>query len=175
MRARPVFLVLFLLASLAGAAGDVDVTDTRLLAEPAASARHIAFAYDGDVWVASLDGGEVRRLTTAPGEERRPRFSPDGELLAFSGEYDGNVDVFVVPVAGGVPRRLTWHPDDDEVECFTPDGNRVLFRSPRPRARVFLSGPPIVSRSWTAICPVERPNRCCELLVDPRQTTRALA
>src|SRR5262249_16520190 len=60
-----------------------------------------------------------------------PAFSPDGVLVAFTGEYDGNPDVYVVPAAGGTPRRLTFHPGDDVVVGWTPDGKSVLFRSSR--------------------------------------------
>jgi len=117
---------------LGGAAGlAIDLEDTRLLAQPAVSARHVAFVYAGDVWIVGVEGGAARRLTSHPGEESRPRFSPDGRLLAFSAEYEGNTDVYVVPVEGGVPRRLTWHPGEDLVQGFTPDGARVLFTSPR--------------------------------------------
>lgn len=109
----------------------IDLEDTRLLAQPAASAHHVAFVYAGDIWIVGLEGGPARRLTSHPGEESRPRFSPDGRLLAFSAEYEGNTDVYVVPVEGGVPRRLTWHPGEDLVQGFTADGARVLFTSPR--------------------------------------------
>ncbi|HVR29536.1 MAG TPA: hypothetical protein VMS86_08370, partial [Thermoanaerobaculia bacterium] len=114
----------------------VDVHDTRLLAQPAMSSTQVAFAYDGDIWIADLGGAceasrIARRITSHEGYESRPRFSPDGTLVAFSGEYDGNVDVYVMPVAGGSPRRLTWHPGPDLVEGFTPDGAAVLFTSPR--------------------------------------------
>jgi tricorn protease len=74
-------------------------------------------------------GGIARRLTTHPGTETFPRFSPDGKWIAFSGEYDGNQDVFVVPAEGGEPRRLTWHPGPDQVVGWTPDGAKVLYRS----------------------------------------------
>ena len=102
-----------------------------MLSQPALSARQIAFIYAGDLYVCDLDGHNVRRLTSDEGIERSPAFSPDGTQLAFSAEYDGNVDVYVVPVAGGVPRRLTWHPGADVVQGFTPDGTQVLFTSPR--------------------------------------------
>ena len=109
----------------------VDIHDTRLVSDPAVSADRIAFAYANDLWVANLDGSGVRRLTSHPGVESRPRFSPDGRWIAFAGEYDGNTDVFVVATEGGVPQRLTWHPGEDLPQDFTPDGKSVLFTSPR--------------------------------------------
>jgi len=102
-----------------------------LFREPALSRTHIVFHYAGDLWIVGREGGTARRLTTGPGQETNPYFSPDGRWIAFTGEYDGNVDVFVVPAAGGVPKRLTWHPAQDEVVGWTRDGGRVLFRSPR--------------------------------------------
>ncbi|HUP46736.1 MAG TPA: peptidase S41, partial [Thermoanaerobaculia bacterium] len=111
--------------------GAADIYDTRLLTDPAISADRIAFAYANDLWVASLDGSGARRLTSHPGVEHMPRFSPDGKWIAFAGEYDGNTDVFVVPATGGVPQRLTWHPGVDLPQGFTPDSSAVLFTSPR--------------------------------------------
>jgi tricorn protease len=105
--------------------------DTRLLAQPATNGTHVAFVYADDLWVARADGTDVRRLTTDDGIESNPAFSPDGKLLAFSAQYDGNTDVFVVPAEGGVPKRLTWHPGADTVQGFTADGKKVLFTSGR--------------------------------------------
>ena len=102
-----------------------------LLRRPAVSRTQIAFTYAGDLWVASRDGGDAHRLTTGVGIETDPVFSPDGSLIAFTGEYDGNRDVYVVPTEGGVPHRLTYHPGADRVLGWTPDGKSILFRSPR--------------------------------------------
>jgi tricorn protease len=124
---RSVTLVV-LLASWSGAALAVDSQDTLLLAQPDISARNIAFVYDGDVWIANRDGSGAYRLTTAEGEESVPHFSPDGASIAFSGNYDGNIDVYVVPIAGGSPKRLTWHSANDFVEGFD-DRGRVVFSS----------------------------------------------
>jgi tricorn protease len=116
--------------------------ETRLLRQPDVSAVQIAFVYADDIWIVGRDGGEARRLTTFPGAETNPRFSPDGRLVAFTGEYDGNADVYVVGVDGGEPRRLTWHPGDDVVRGWTVDGRRVLFASgrdcvPRPEPKLW--------------------------------------
>ncbi|MBN1567863.1 MAG: PD40 domain-containing protein [Acidobacteria bacterium] len=111
--------------------GVVNLNDTRLLAQPAISRAHIAFVYAGDLWIAGRNGTEVRRLTSDDGVESDPAFSPDGKLIAFSAQYDGNTDVYIVPVEGGSPKRLTWHPGADTVQGFAPDGASVLFTSSR--------------------------------------------
>ncbi len=123
---------LFAVACLAAvgppvAAGD----DTRLLSMPAISAKAIAFVYGEDLWTADTDGKNPRRLTSDLGVESNPVFSPDGSLLAFSAQYDGNTDAYTMPAAGGSPTRLTSHPAADVVRGFTPDGRAVLFASNR--------------------------------------------
>jgi tricorn protease len=102
-----------------------------LFRSPALGATRIVFSYAGDLWSVPREGGEAVRLTTGPGIEANPVFSPDGSDVAFSGEYEGNVDVYVVSVGGGVPRRLTYHPGTDVPVAWTPDGNSILFRSNR--------------------------------------------
>ena len=76
----------------------------------------------------SATGGAALRLTTADGEERFPKFSPDGKSIAFTGEYDGNSDVYVLPTTGGEPLRLTYQPLSDQVVGWTPDG-KIIYRS----------------------------------------------
>src|SRR5215831_17130638 len=95
------------------------------------SQTQIVFSYAGDLWSVPRDGGEARRLTTGAGTETNPIFSPDGEEIAFQGEYDGNVDVYAMPAAGGNPRRLTYHPAADVPVAWTPDGKSVMFYSSR--------------------------------------------
>lgn len=101
------------------------------LQSPALSRTQIAFTYAGDVWIVDREGGDARQLTTGAGVETEAAFSPDGQWVAFTGQYDGNWDVYIVPAAGGVPKRLTWHPARDRVEGWTLDGRQVLFRSNR--------------------------------------------
>jgi len=109
---------------------------TRLLRYADISKDRVVFAYAGDLWIASRQGGDARRLTSHVGDEIFPKFSPDGRWIAFTGEYDGNPDVYVVSAEGGEPKRLTFHPSNDIVLGWTPDGKDILFRADR------TGGPP---------------------------------
>ncbi|HEX8117382.1 MAG TPA: hypothetical protein VF521_08920, partial [Pyrinomonadaceae bacterium] len=124
-------LVAILVALSAAGAALAQAPKPQLLQSPTLSRTHIAFAYGGDLWTVPREGGDAARLTTGVGVEARPYFSPDGEWLAFTGEYDGNFDVYVVAASGGVPRRLTYHPGADVAQGWTKDGRGILFRSGR--------------------------------------------
>src|ERR1700683_4957158 len=103
----------------------------KLLRPPTYSKGRVAFSYLGDIWVARENGTDIQRLTDNKARDIYPRFSPDGSLIAFSSNREGNYDVFVVPVAGGKPKQLTFHSADDNVVGWTPDGKKVIFTSAR--------------------------------------------
>ena len=109
--------------------------DARMLRQPAVSKTQIAFVYAGDIWTVPRTGGTAVRLSSPRGEESFPRFSPDGTRIAYSADYDGNIDVHVVPSAGGLALRLTHHPMPDRVIGWSVDGRRVLFASSRESGR----------------------------------------
>ncbi len=130
MRLRTlVAFVLFALVAILLQPATAQSNPPLLLRFPTVSQTQIVFNYGGNLWIVSRDGGDARRLTSGVGEETRPSFSPDGTLIAFTGEYDGNKDVYVVPASGGVPRRLTFHPADDYVMGWSPDGKKILLAS----------------------------------------------
>ncbi len=113
--------------------------EARLLRFPDIHRDRIVFVYAEDLWLVSSEGGIARRLTSHPGAELFPKFSPDGEMIAFTGQYDGNTDVYIIPAQGGEPKRLTYRPGfenmpdrfgyEDVVMEWHPDGKRILFRS----------------------------------------------
>src|SRR2546425_9526262 len=105
---RLIFFALLLCLSISGIA---TAQGTRLLRHPTVSHDSVAFEYAGDLWVVSRIGGQARRLTSTPGAEIDPYFSPDGSQIAFTSTVAGNTDVYVVSTAGGDPKRLTYHPD----------------------------------------------------------------
>ena len=114
----------------------------RLMRFPDVHGDRIVFVYAGDLWLASSSGGVARRITTHPGRELFPKFSPDGKWIAFTGQYDGNFNVYVIPSEGGQPRQLTFHQGNaqqlndrmgvhNEVVTWTPDSKRVVFLTRR--------------------------------------------
>jgi tricorn protease len=111
------------------APGFAHAQGTRLLRQPTVSGTQIAFAYAGDIWIVGRNGGDATRITSFPGTESNPHFSPDGKQIAFSAQYGANTDVYVVDAGGGEAKRLTFHPWADHVRGWTPDGRLVLFSS----------------------------------------------
>ena len=114
---------------------------SKLLRFPDIHGQQVVFVHAGDLYRVSAEGGEAVRLTSHPGQELYPKFSPDGAWIAFSAEYSGTRQVHVMPTAGGEPRQLTWYTDvgpmpprggtDYRVLDWTPDGTHILVRANR--------------------------------------------
>jgi tricorn protease len=98
-----------------------------MLRFPDVSATHIAFVYADDLWLVPREGGVATPLASPPGVEALPRFSPDGQTIAFMANYDGNSDLYTLPVTGGVPTRVTHHPSGETLCGWTPAGKLLFF------------------------------------------------
>jgi len=96
---------------------------------PAIHGDTVVFVAEGDLWKVSAAGGNATRLTSHAAEENYPAISPDGEMVAFSGKYEGPMEVYVMPLVGGVPTRLTYDGGaNTRVQGWTPNGE-VMFGS----------------------------------------------
>jgi tricorn protease len=132
---RTAFRAALALVAAIVAAGEVRASDAadpiRFMRDPAVGHGRIAFSYLGDIWVADIDGRNARRWTHHVARDVAPRFSPDGQWLAFSSNRMGNYDVYVMPIGGGEPRQVTWHSGDDQVQGWAPDSRAVVFATSR--------------------------------------------
>jgi tricorn protease len=147
---RPLAVAVLLLLMAAGMAGPrAQAPEARLLRFPAIHGTQIVFTYAGDLYTVGATGGVARRLTSDAGFEMFARFSPDGKLIAFTGQYDGNTEVYVMPSSGGEPKRVTWTATlsrDDVADRMGPnnlvigwkDDTHILFRSRRTEWNDFL-------------------------------------
>jgi tricorn protease len=114
--------------------------DDALARFPSLHGDSIVFEAHGNLWEVPRTGGQAVRLTSEPGYDVMPRFSPDGKWIAFTGQYQANNDVYVIPAKGGTAKRLTFHSDvvDSAPERWGPD-NMVLGWTPDSKDVVFLS------------------------------------
>ena len=115
--------------------------EARLLRFPSTNGSDVVFSYAGDLYKVSIGGGVAQRLTSHVGYEMFPKFSPDGQTIAFTGQYDGNTEVYTIPVSGGEPLRITYtatNARDDLgdrmgpnniVMAWTPDGKEIVYRN----------------------------------------------
>ncbi len=117
----------WLLAAVPAAAEE----DRGYYGHPAIHGETIVFHAEGSLWRVDAAGGRAERLTGGRGLELHPRFSPDGEWIAFAGQYEGSMDVYVMPAEGGTPRRLTHHGYAELPTAWAPDGSAVYFHSAR--------------------------------------------
>ena len=132
---------IIMMAALVAAALTAQADEGRLLRFPGTNGREVAFSYAGDIYTVPITGGTAHKLTSHEGYEAFARYSPDGQTIAFTGQYDGNTEVYVMPAQGGEPKRITFtasNPRDDWGDRmgpnnitmnWTPDGKGVIYRN----------------------------------------------
>ncbi len=119
------------LLAAAFAALPVLAREAKLLRHPSYHKGRVAFSYMGDIWSANENGSGIERLTVHRAREVYPRYSPDGQWIAFSSNRQGNYDVWVMPARGGAARQLTYHSGNDTAVGWTPDGKKIIFQAAR--------------------------------------------
>jgi eukaryotic-like serine/threonine-protein kinase len=119
---------------------------------------------DSEIWRSDVSGAGAVQLTSMSTNPGWPRWSPNGDLIAFhTNGVDGNGDIFVVPAQGGKPRNVTAHPSTDTFPYFSHDGKWIYFNSSRTGRsliwKVPVSGGPAVQVSeGSGMMAIESPN-----------------
>jgi tricorn protease len=96
---------------------------------PDVSEQHIVFAFANDLWLVPKEGGLATKLSSPPGPESWAKFSPDGQSIAFTGNYDGTQNLYRISIDGGLPVQLTFHGMPERMIEWYPDGQHLLFAS----------------------------------------------
>src|SRR5829696_2276379 len=103
---------------------------------------YVVWSIDGDaneyrqsIWIAPLDGSASPRRLTSGDNDAQPRWSPDGERLAFvskRGDEKAKRQLYVLPMGGGEPQCLTEIKDDVGEAVWSPDGTQIAFSARVP-------------------------------------------
>lgn len=101
----------------------------KLIQTPDVSKDHICFTFGNDLWIVDKQGGDAKKLSSPVGRETNPKFSPDGQTVAFQANYDGNSDIYHISIKGGIPQRVTGHGMSENILDWSPDGNNIYYAS----------------------------------------------
>jgi dipeptidyl aminopeptidase/acylaminoacyl peptidase len=89
--------------------------------------------YRAAIWLLNLGGsGEPRRLTSGRHRDGQPRWSPDGQTIAFTSDREtgddeiGKGQLWTIRVAGGEPARLSGLKEGVEEFAWSPDGRAIV-------------------------------------------------
>lgn len=96
---------------------------------PAPDGRRLAFASRGWLWVMDLDSGTARRVTSGPGIDARPTWSPDGRTLAFVRDDTRETSIVLLDLASGTEQVAVAEPGIDLDPAFAPDGRSLFYSS----------------------------------------------
>lgn len=91
-----------------------------------ASTRH---NMNPDLYIKGINGVAVTQLTSDPGADVHPAFSPDGTRIAFASNRSGNWDIWMMSINGGMPVRVTQGGADEIHPSWSPDGTQLVFCS----------------------------------------------
>lgn len=79
----------------------------------------------------ALERVALTPLTTDPGYEGEPTFSPDGQTIAYVSDRNGDFEIYLKQVSGGPDINITNNKADDVQPAFSPDGKQIAFVSTR--------------------------------------------
>ena len=104
-------------------------TGTWMSLDVSPDGREVAFDLLGDIYVLPIEGGEARAILTGNAWEMQPRYSPDGQEIAFTSDRGGGDNIWTVRRDGSGPRQITK--EDFRLlnqADWSPDGNFIVAR-----------------------------------------------
>ncbi len=91
----------------------------------------IAFAFKGNIYTVSANGGNAKQITYHQGHDFMPVWCNDGTKISFASDRFGDFDVFIIDAEGGEPKRLTYHSANEYPYAFSHDNSKVIFGAQR--------------------------------------------
>ncbi len=84
---------------------------------------------NSDIWLVPAKGGDPKKLTQSPKQDRHPRWSPDGRWIAFESNRGGSFQIYLIAAAGGEAKPLTSISTEAAQALWSPDGKYIAFVS----------------------------------------------
>ncbi len=151
--------------------------DGRYVAVVWVTVDRVGNSYHRHIALVPTDGSKPLRRFTRGKQDQQPRWSPDGQWLAFvSNRDDERGQIYLISVNGGEARQLTNHPNGASDPAWSPDGRYIAFLAPvnaDEQAREDAGDtPPPPADAWEARRAHEQRQHEEELRTDPRVITR---
>ena len=87
-----------------------------------------------DIFMSDLKGNIVKQLTNAPGYDAEATLSPDGKLMLYTSDKDGDIELYIMNLETGAEKRITYDLGYDGGAWFSPDGKKIIWRASRPKS-----------------------------------------
>lgn len=87
---------------------------------------------DYDIYTATPDGKNIKKLTNSPGYDAEATVSPNGKKIIFTSERDGDLELYSMDINGKNIKRLTNEPGYDGGAFFSPDNKMIVYRGSHP-------------------------------------------
>lgn len=128
MNAISIFLTSLLAGGVSNGMGEIRLQSTATITP---DSKKLAFAWAGDIWTSSLQGGEASRLTYHPAPDDTPKVSRDGKFVFFNSDRTGSKQVFRIPIQGGNAEQITFHSEGSSLQDLHPTKPVILVRGYR--------------------------------------------
>ncbi len=90
---------------------------------------HVWPLYPYDIFVADVDGSNLKKITDNPEYDAEPVVSSDGRKIVFGSKRDGDFDIYIMDSDGSNVKRLTDRIGYDGGPWFSSDGKRIVWRA----------------------------------------------
>lgn len=108
--------------------------------------------FDFDLYTVNPVTGAEHRLTSwFLANEWAASYAPDGQHLAFSTDYDGNVEIYTMLASGGTASNLTRQSADDLAPSWKPTGGGIITPTPTPTMTPTATRTPTPSPTPTSL------------------------
>lgn len=87
-----------------------------------------------DIFVADINGNQIKQITNEPGYDAEPTVSPKGDKIVFTSTRSGDLELFTMNIDGSDVKQVTNELGYDGGAFFSPDGTKLIFRSSRPKS-----------------------------------------